>query len=66
MHLYIPEMKRPSREWRRNDKTGPQKPKIRYSAGKILDVVFWDLERLYMSIFFMNEEQLMQLNTVNC
>ena len=51
IHHFDPEEKRLSMQYRHTSSPHPKKFKTMPSAGKILLTVFWDSQRVYMTIF---------------
>ncbi|KAF8789250.1 Histone-lysine N-methyltransferase SETMAR like protein [Argiope bruennichi] len=47
IHHYTPDSKRSSAEWTAADESGPKRPKIQKSAGKIITSVFWDAHGIF-------------------
>lgn len=48
VHMYDPESKMESMEWRTSDEGAPKKFKVQSSAGKVMATIFWDCKGILL------------------
>lgn len=48
VHMYDPESKMESKEWRTSDEGAPKKFKVQPSAGKVMATIFWDCKGILL------------------